>query len=556
MVVKYYILTLGLLLSLFGFSQKLEVVTQLSSNSPYINEEFQINYKLQLAGSGSFSHNGRITVDRNIPSHFTLINEGTPQRDFFSFGGGMSLAEYALVLKPNKQGQLKLPEFSFVLGDKRYKAKAQTISVGKGKDYSNRSESRNFFVELEFSETEVYKGQALTCVAKLFTKVNVRDVEVKKSEFESFKVKPLKEDNTSRKVNFGGTTYLMQEIAAYQLTPLKSGELTISPLEIIVQTVVGRGFRRSVKNNEVRTFPYKIKVKELPKPVPQGFTNAVGQFKLESKINQTEVNVNEAVNWDIIISGKGNLDILSPPNLEFDQDLEVFEPKVQKNISTNRGGTNGKVSYTYVLVPRDVGDFDLPDYKLVYFDPKQEKYITLESESTTIESQGVSNFGGEDYVVEQKKVELRNEDIRFIKTSENHGSYEGRSSLSWIVYIISAVLISLIFFFMNFGFKLSKSSKQITVDSIINKLEKVDANSTDELLAIIQDFFRVKWNIDASNFTLEKRKELYAEFNVEDGKSSQIESVIENIELSRYAGGSVNTQLKQQAIDAIKSLKG
>lgn len=556
MVVKYYILTLGLLLSLFGFSQKLEVVTQLSSNSPYINEEFQINYKLQLAGSGSFSHNGRITVDRNIPSHFTLINEGTPQRDFFSFGGGMSLAEYALVLKPNKQGQLKLPEFSFVLGDKRYKAKAQTISVGKGKDYSNRSESRNFFVELEFSETEVYKGQALTCVAKLFTKVNVRDVEVKKSEFKSFKVKPLKEDNTSRKVNFGGTTYLMQEIAAYQLTPLKSGELTISPLDIIVQTVVGRGFRRSVKNNEVRTFPYKIKVKELPKPVPQGFTNAVGQFKLESKINQTEVNVNEAVNWDIIISGKGNLDILSPPNLEFDQDLEVFEPKVQKNISTNRGGTNGKVSYTYVLVPRDVGDFDLPDYKLVYFDPKQEKYITLESESTTIESQGVSNFGGEDYVVEQKKVELRNEDIRFIKTSENHGSYEGRSSLSWIVYIISAVLISLIFFFMNFGFKLSKSSKQITVDSIINKLEKVDANSTDELLAIIQDFFRVKWNIDASNFTLEKRKELYAEFNVEDGKSSQIESVIENIELSRYAGGSVNTQLKQQAIDAIKSLKG
>jgi hypothetical protein len=547
-----------ILLSVFTINsnaQKLEVNTTLSSTSPYVNEEFQITYKLQLSGNGSFSQSGGISIKKDIPKHFTLINEGRPQRDFFSFGGGMSLADYALVLKANKQGNLELPSFSFVLGDKEYKAKAQNITVGKGKDYSNRKESRDFFVELEFSDTKVYKGQSLTCSVKLYNRVTVNGVEVKKPEFESFKVKDLDANNNSRKVNMGGVTYLMQEITAFQLTPLKSGELTISPIELEIQTIVGRGFRRSYKNQIIKSFPNKIKVKDLPKPVPNGFTNAVGQFKLKSSLNQNKVNVNEAINWDIRISGSGNLDILSPPNLSFDEDLEVFDPKIQKKISTNRGGTSGKIDYTYVLVPRDIGEFDLPTYNLVYFDPKQEKYISLTSNQNKLIANGDVDNGEESFISEQKEVKLRGKDIRYIKKPESISMAKKKGSLSTLIYIIIALLVSLFFIVLYVDWTKLKSTNSQSIVSIIKSLESIETSNTDEVLMKIQEFFHLKWSLNPSDFTHDKRIEVYSSYAVNQSFQTDIESIIEQIELARYGGGIIGSEIKEKTIEVIKSIE-
>ena len=79
-------------------AQNLVVKTELSSKNPYLGEEFQITYKLQLDGSGTFSHSGRVQVKKSVSDNFKLINEGQPQRDVFSFGSGMSWALAIAVL--------------------------------------------------------------------------------------------------------------------------------------------------------------------------------------------------------------------------------------------------------------------------------------------------------------------------------------------------------------------------------------------------------------------------------------------------------------------------
>jgi hypothetical protein len=536
-------------------AQNLVVKTELSSKNPYLGEEFQITYKLQLDGSGTFSHSGRVQVKKSVSDNFKLINEGQPQRDVFSFGSGMSLADYALVLKPTKTGNLELPEFSFVLSGKEYKAKKQSITVSKGVDYSNRNESRDYFIELVFSSVEVYKGESITCSVKLFNKVNINRVDIAKADFSSFKVKELKADNSARKVNMGGRTYYMQEIAAYQLTPLKSGSIKTTPIEANVQMVQGRGFRRNVVNQKTNSLAYKIVVKDLPKPAPAGFVNAVGEFKMTSKVNQNEVEVNEAVNWDIVIEGKGNIDLLTDPEFSFDPDLESFDPKVERNISSNRSGTRGKVQYTYVLVPREAGSYELPEFAFTFFDPKQEKYITLKGDDLAINANAISDEGG-DYHVEQKGVKVHNNDIRYIKSEQSIKSNRNKS-VSWILFL--SLMGASVLVYVVFNTKVIKASSQKgpTIKALMKKLEGLDDNDqlSAKLLVTLQEYFSLKWGVEASAFSKETRRQVYESQKISTELSNDLEEIIENLEISRYAGGGASLVYKEKLKNVLKNLE-
>lgn len=552
---KFHLTTILMFFLVLVQGQKLIVNTEVSSTNPYLNEEFQVTYKLQLNGSGSFSHNGGVQVKKDIPEGLVLVNEGRPQRDFFSFGGGMSLAEYALVLKANKTGQIKLPEFSFLLGGKEYKAKQQTIRVSKGVDYSNRSESRDFFVELSFSSKEVYKGEPVFCSVKLFNKVGINGIEINKAEFESFKVKELEVDNGSRKVNMGGRTYYMQEIAAYQLKPLKSGKIDISPLDITVQTVVGRGFRRSLKNHNIKSLPYKLIVKDLPSPKPNGFINAVGNYKLISKLSSNEIAVNEAVNWEIEIKGSGNIDLLSIPELSFDDDLEVFDPKLEKKINSDRSGTKGRIKTTYVLVPREAGKFDLPEFKLVYFNPKTEQYETLKGEDLSFLATGGEITDGS--YVQQKNVASKAQDIRYIKRDDLPKVKADQSSNGWLWFWIISLITALVFIFFNTSlFTKKATNNKVEISDLIKKTEQLEVNSQlgAELIMVIQSLFELKWSLISSKFSKSNREEVYRTHHVDDKLVDELESLLEQLEMSRYAGlGNLSDQ-QNRIINLLKNL--
>ena len=535
-------------------AQNLVVKTELSSKNPYLGEEFQVTYKLQLDGSGSFSHSGGIQVKKSITDEFTLIKEGRPQRDFFSFGGGMSLADYALVLKANKTGNIDLPEFAFVLNGKEYKAKKQSINVSKGVDYSNRNESRDYFLELVFSSTEVYKGESITCSVNLFNKVNIHQVELEKADFSSFKVKELKADNSARKVNMGGSTYYMQEIAAYQLTPLKSGNIKVSPVEANIQMIQGRGFRRNIVNKKINSLPSKIKVKELPKPAPAGFINAVGEFKITSKVNQTDLEVNEAVNWDVIIEGKGNIDLLSVPEFSFDPDLEFFDPKVERKISSDRTGTRGKVQYTYVLVPREAGSYELPEFEFTFFDPKKEKYVTLKGDDLAVNAKSL--LGGDDYYIEQKGVKIHNNDIRYIKTEQSRTKSKVKS-IAWLWFVILTGISILVYTLLNTNVIKPKSTKEPSFRSLIKKLEGLDDDDklSVNLLLVLQEYFTLKWRIEASRFSKETRIQLYENQQIDKVIANDLEDIIENLEIARYAGGGSSLIYKEKLKNVLKNLE-
>jgi len=65
----------------------------------------------------------------------------------------------------------------------------------------------------------------------------------------------------------------------------------------------------------------------LPGNKPEGFSGIVGKISLSASLSKDTVNVNDAVNYKITISGSGNLKLAASPELKLSPDIEVFDPK-------------------------------------------------------------------------------------------------------------------------------------------------------------------------------------------------------------------------------------
>ncbi len=126
-----------------------------------------------------------------------------------------------------------------------------------------------------------------------------------------------------------------------------------------------------------------IEVKALP-PSPAGFTGAVGQFTLQSKVVPERATVGEPVTWTLELQGTGNWpDIAGLPSREVSNDFQVVQPKAKR---TPAEGKLFDVSLTedVVLVPTKSGNYTLGPISFVYFDPRSGGYRTLTAPRTTL----------------------------------------------------------------------------------------------------------------------------------------------------------------------------
>ena len=54
----------------------------------------------------------------------------------------------------------------------------------------------------------------------------------------------------------------------------------------------------------------------------------LGEFNISSSINSKELKTNDAITIKLVISGTGNLKLISNPEIKFPDDFEVYDPKV------------------------------------------------------------------------------------------------------------------------------------------------------------------------------------------------------------------------------------
>jgi len=354
---------------------------------------------------------------------------------------------YTWYLKAAKPGNYNISPVEMKYKNKTYKTKKIQIKVISNSSNTSQNANSDYFLRVSSSKNSVYPGESFVLTLKLYTKqqpIGIDDFKVGES------IGLTKKDILNNANNLDLTTDIVNGQRYFSILISKelcyihhSNDITISPYEI--STVFSKGrFRMQQYLRETKSNSIKIKVKKMPGKEPANFNGLVGQFELKHSISKTSVDMNEAIDLKISISGKGNLTTFDDPKLDLPNDFEQFDPEIISNLKTNTNGTSGNIDFNYVIVPTFYGDFEIPAYTFSYFDLATEKYKSLTTETIKIHVNKPKDFK-EKAVSEKKEVDIKETDIRFIHT-KNTSTYKnedlnGGSFLHYILILSPFVIL-------------------------------------------------------------------------------------------------------------------
>ena len=146
------------------------------------------------------------------------------------------------------------------------------------------------------------------------------------------------------------------------------------------------GNQRIEREMTVTSDPKKLRIKSLPTPRPEGFAGAVGQFSLVVSAKPTNVKMGDPITLQSVISGRGNFDLVTSPVLSDATGWRTY-PATGKLVPNDEMGVSGDKTFEMAIIPEQK-HAAVPTTRFVYFDPTQEKYLTLESPAIPITIEG------------------------------------------------------------------------------------------------------------------------------------------------------------------------
>ncbi len=497
---------------------------------------------------------------------------------------------YVYYLQAVKEGKYVIPPAEFTLKNKTYASDSMHIEVigstsqkqnapSGNNNTSNDSEvesaGNDFFVNLSVNRKEVYLGEPIVATVKIYSRLNIAGInEVKDPAFDSFlrsdiETPPL---NSLRQENVNGTIYGSGVIQQFLLYPQVTGEITIDPVQIsvLVQQKTRResdpffgDFFSSYQTvpKAAASRPVRIKVKPLPGVQPADFSGIVGKLDLKATLNKEAVDVNDAINLKVTISGNGNLKIASAPVLKLPPDIEVYDPKITDDLKNGPNGTTGQKSFEYVMIPRHDGDFTIPPITYSYFNIATGKYEKLTSQEYHITARKVSgqNTGATVYGgVSKEDVKYLGKDIRFLKSDPGNLEITGDVLVSSQVFY-SAYGFSLLAFLLVLFVRREHIRRNSDVSLVRNRkagkvaIKRLHGASVclkndekdqfyDEILKALWGYLSDKLNIPVSDLTRTNAFASLQECGIEEDQIKSLSDILDTCEFARYAPASSDTE--------------
>lgn len=396
---------------------------------------------------------------------------------------------FSYILQANREGTFEIAPASVQVDKKTYQSNSLTIKVvrngnnqpgnpgassgGRQLPSAGQSGGNDVFIKAFITNDNPLQGEEVVVTYKIFTKVPIAQISISKlSSFQGFWSQNLMKDN--EKLNqytqvINGEQYIVADIRKIALFPLKSGHLTIDPLEMEcvaqikrqVKTKTGDPFfddffNDSFFNNNIATVekslksnPLSINVRPLPESgKPADFSGAVGSFTFTSGLDKDHVNANEPLNLKFTVNGQGNLQLIDKLNISFPPDFETYDPKITSNINTTATGVSGSQTFEYLIIPRKPGKFSIKPVPFTFYDLKSRRYLTVSSPEYSINvAKGTGESGTVVYSGGSKEdIKYIGSDIRHIKNTLFTLRHTGTfffGSLSFYLLILIPILLFL-----------------------------------------------------------------------------------------------------------------
>ena len=146
--------------------------------------------------------------------------------------------------------------------------------------------------------------------------------------------------------------------------------LFMQPDAVVMQTV------------KLSNKPLSITVKPLPaEGKPASFKGAVGDFKVDAMLQKDHFSTDEMGQLTVTISGDGNLQLITAPEIKWAKNIEGFDAELTDNVNEQTVPVSGSKSFTFKFNVLQPGEYSLPGIEFSYFDPVNAVYKTANTQS-------------------------------------------------------------------------------------------------------------------------------------------------------------------------------
>jgi len=339
---------------------------------------------------------------------------GPNQSTQMSFVNGRSTQQkgYGYSLLATNPGKYTIESAKIKVNGKILKTQPIVVEVVKADPKAMAATpEQDFYVKARLSDSTAIIGQQIVLDYTLYTRADIQNFDlVNEPDYDGFYSVQLNErrERAQREI-IDGKEYYVQSLKKVALFPQQTGTYEFDP--VIVNLGLNDGsrrtsfFRRNTKTVRRTTNPIKIQVVSNPSNAPLSYSGAVGNYRMQSKLDKKSITTDDAIKITMTIKGSGDAKIVTAPEQDFGKDLEVYEPNIlDEDQMIDKGYVSSEKIFEYLVVPKKTGKFRLQP-KFSFYNPDSSRYETITAGPFTVNvAQGMKAINTMEAVKTEKEL--------------------------------------------------------------------------------------------------------------------------------------------------------
>lgn len=376
-----------------------------------------------------------------LPNLNGLVILNTESSSNVTIEGGVTTVEriYRYTLQPTRAGELIIDSVRINVMGQSYATSPIEIEVTESQVPSgvsvtektlNKLEGLDYFVESSVDNPNPYIGEQVIFAFRFYSSFGKADDTIySQPKYSGF----WSSDDLIRfeyDVESAGRTYFVVETRT-PLFPTASGLLRIGSASVLIENPV------TMSVNELVTDSIDVDVKPLPGGAPGNFRGAVGQFSIESQLENSVAVVNEPIDFMVTVGGEGNIVALPETYGPKMPNVETINNEILVSSDFEDGKLSGQRIEKMKIIPTASGSLKIPSITYSYFDPEQLAYVTIATRIWSVDVNSALDNMNLESVAPLKQVILQSKQNNQVLTTR---------VTYWLVWIIPLLLLTGVYF--------------------------------------------------------------------------------------------------------------